>query len=205
MGLKKGPISLILGWQSRTKKSKSKSKSPNKTKNSPKPPMIFRQTTISDALLHELTHDDGLRRTLDSIVYEITENLVIDGHQIHLTPYGSYYSDVKPDLNGYYYKWFFIGEDGQKNVFFHMSLKHTGRFQNRKTFERDQIGKFHVRMDYGRSSLRRILVNDNGRIELSICRKKSYLVDELSELVVRCFYEYFMATRGACSIVESRC
>jgi hypothetical protein len=60
-------------------------------------------------------------------------------------------------------------------------------------------------MDYGHSSIRRILVNENDGIELSICNKRNYLIDQLTELIVRCLYEYFMATRGACRIVEDRC
>jgi hypothetical protein len=91
--------------------------------------------------------------------------------------------------------------------FCHLSLKNDNLHTNRSGFERDVIGRFHLRWDYlGKHPSRRILVNDNeGVIELTRCSMKDQEIDVMMELILQCIQAYYIQTRGACNIVEGRC
>jgi len=218
LGIKMSQIVNIVAWQeslkrqSPTASSKSPTKSPNKTRKSP--PKLFRHTTISNTLLSELVGDDGLRRAMDAAMLTGTEGAVIGKHTLHLTPYTTlsgksliqHYSDVKWHANTLYYNWTTM--DGTTaRPFCHLSLKNDNLHTNRSGFERDVIGRFHLRWDYlGKHPSRRILVNDNeGVIELTRCSMKDQEIDVMMELILQCIQAYYIQTRGACNIVEGRC
>ena len=219
IGIKSGSIVKIVAWQNSLRKSpktkKSKSKSPNKTaKNSSngEPTRLFRQNTIADTLLRELVGDDGLRRTMDTIILESTEGATIGKNQIHLTQYTTYipgqtnllryYSDIKHHGNTLYYNW--TNHEGRP--YCHLSLKDDNAHPRRNSKSRDIVGRFHLRWDLGGKHVyRRILVNDNDGIELTRCSMKDQDIDEMTEIVLRCIQQYYIMTRGACNIVPGRC
>ena len=226
MGIKVSQIVNIIAWQDSLARQspntvawlKTPSKSPNKTRKSrnKSPPKLFRHTTISDTLLSELIGNDGLRRAMDAVMYAGTENAVIGKHTLHLTPYTTlsadkkslihHYSDVKWHANSLYYSWTTM--DGTTvRPLCHLSLKDDNLHTNRTGFDRDVMGRFHLRWDYlGKHPSRRILVNDNqGVIELTRCNMKDQDIDAMTDLVLRCIQTYYIQTRGASNIVEGRC
>jgi len=204
----RGTMEWLNSLRSKSPKSKtlkSKSKSPNKTKRSP----VYRQATISDTLLKELANDHALRQLMDTIMTEYTDGATIRSHQIRLTKYSTlvdkkivwHSSDLKWHKEALYYNW--TTEGGN---YCHLSLKDDNAHTNKSGHERDVMGRFHLRWDHkGKHPSRRILVNDNGVIELTQCYMSDQEIDEMTALVLRCIQEYYIQTRGACNIVPGRC
>jgi len=227
MGIKVSQIVNIIAWQESLARQSpntvawlKSSKSPNKTRKTPNkspnnsPPTLFRHATISDTLLSELVGNDGLRRAMDAVMFTGTEGAKLGKHTLHLTPYTTlagkslihHYSDIKWHANTLYYNWTTM--DGTTvRPFCHLSLKNDDLHTNRNGFDRDVIGRFHLRWDYlGKHPVRRILVNDNqGVIELTRCSMKDQDIDAMTELVLHCIQVYYIQTRGACNIVPGRC
>jgi hypothetical protein len=181
----------------------------NEFLNAPPNPILYREASVSEDLLDELIHNNPLRVYMDELMNSI-QDLDYLGERVQLTEYGLSYEDpvegtqvtthmsrLGNATKSLYYNWF-IEKDGEMVPAFHLSLHHSKEapYNNRTSFQRQEIGAFHVRMNNAHRTLRRILINlVQGVYVISICKgKRTGYIDPVADRIGSLLVDYYTNT-----------
>jgi len=190
--------------RTRSNRSRSSSRARSRQAEEPPPIKLYRQESVSEDLLTELTNVET-RKLMDRLMEEGTKDVIYQGEPVHLSKRNGFSSDLKQDMRSIYYAW--LLPNGKEA--FHLTLNHTKneKHANRSGYNRDVNGAFHLRLITTHSKpIRRILVNlINDVYEITICNGKKGEVERIANIIVPIIAQYYQETGRTSSIVEGRC
>jgi len=190
----------------------------NEFLNAPPNPVLYHQSSVSEDLLDELIHNKPLREYMDELMkgidlYYLDEVVQLKEYQLYHedpmdgTQITTQMSRLGKSMKSLFYNWF-IEKEGEMVPAFHLTLHHSKEapYNNRTSFQRQEIGAFHVKMDNTYGTIRKILINlVEGVYVISICKgKRIGFVDQVADRIVTSLVGYYTNT-GRRAIHRNHC